>query len=272
MPSDSPGLFAVGKLELFAVEVGSTVALYSNVQRNLAYLTDEGTGFLSKGLAILLSEHIKEAIDTEGGSIHQTYKPHSEVYMQELEKLGKTGKLFKYTETLYKSIGVINRRYSGGRGHVAGIDGRKKVPRLGWGGTGMKTVKIEDYVSAITFGYGNIPARPVIPQAIEHFMSTLSNNVLDHFWNKKMHNWEKDLNTEAGQHGDSLAKRHTTGSTAPTSVVGNEDLAQMSHGSGGKRLNFDKKEAKILYDAAIAAGESAKAARKLIEGMQTLNE
>lgn len=272
MPAPSPGLFAVGNLEMFAVELNDTVTRFRTVEGYFAYLTDKGTGFFSKGLAAALVIHIKGAINSAGASIGETYDDYSEAYKEDLGKLGRTPTFFKLTGTLYSRIKVINRRYEGGRGTVAGINDRDSVTSYGWGSKGHRSVKISDYLKALTYGTDSMPARPVIPQAIEHFISTMHSDMVNHFWNKKVSDWDKGISEDRKRFGGtlpSLAPSHISAGDTGAYVSAGDLKGMQVGGAGNKKQDFKNDNADMVK-AAIAAGMSAKEAAMLVEEMKKL--
>lgn len=276
MPASSRGFFAAGPIELFAVEAQQTIKQFKTIKNEIAYLSDQGSGYLSKGLAAGLVGHIKEAIDTAGSSIGKSYPGHSEAYKTALRKLGRSPEFFKGPDAvLYNRIHVLNRRYSGGRGAVAGIDDRGTVPRIGWSGENGR-VKVSTYLGAITFGSEvNIP-RPVIPDAIENYVAGIAPKAANHFFSKKVDGWEKYMSQGAKERqsfGGSLPSV-ATGSLGPNDVgsyVTGADLSGMSVGSSSVGKQSFKKDNELMYQSLIESGMSVKAALDMIKEMEKVS-
>jgi len=187
------GAFAFGSFDAFAVDLAKTSKTIVKIGKGVAALSDTGGAYMSKSLASAAVVHIQQAIKTKGGSINrQSYAPHSEAYK---EASLHSPKFLQAEGALLASIKVLNRRYSSGRGSVAGIDVSATTPHIGWRGIASGRIKIADYAYTITYGSGNVPGRPVIPQAIEDFLHSAAPQIFPMFWKKMCDNWQDDFKT-----------------------------------------------------------------------------
>jgi hypothetical protein len=271
MANKSPGLFSFDGLDAYAVAAGKAVTAFKDAQGRIAYLSDDRSGFLSKGMAQLLVTHIKRAIRSSGGTIGKSYKGISTAYADSLAKQGKERSFFNQYGLLLKSIKVLNRRYASGRGAVAGIDPEMVVPKIGWGGWDSGgTIKVSTYAAAITFGSpanayrGDIPARPVIPDAIESFINNLGPDIARHFWNTYTGDIEKKL-TDTQRFGGSLGgmmekgsgSSENTGSFLDPADLGGMSVGGTSEGAIESDSAYLADAKRALETAATKAGLSA---------------
>ena len=272
--SSEAGLFAFGGFDIFTSHCYETVQRLRHINGGVMYLADDGGGFLSKSLAKLLVGHIKEAIDTEGSSIGATYRDTSQVYKDLVGKIQPGRDFFHSTGKLYENITALNRRYEGGRGWVAGISQRAPaVPHFGWAGLSRtgRTVKIHDYAYSITFGSDQAPARPVIPEAIAHFMSQIVPDLTSIFWDKQTREMKRYFDEpmrDVPEH-QSITNQVLNGVTPQDFEKGTSVAGEVGGIDSSGKQNFSKAD-RDMYKAARAT-MSAKAARELVKAVQEVS-
>jgi len=275
MPAPSRGLFAAGPIELFAADARGTATKFRQVNRGIASLTDQGTGFLSRSLAAALAVEIRKVIRAGGGKYAASLPEYKESYKSALSRQGGSPTLFNLTGTLLKRITVLNRRYAGGRGSVAGVDDRGSVPHYGWGGFSGRRIKISTYLHAITFGTDTIDPRPIIPMVIEDYVYSLGPRVASSFWSKMTKNWEARISED---YKDRQRFAGSTPQTVPTSPTSNDTGSYISGADFGSGFSIDsgmvEKEMKkadaemmkTLKEQGYTASEAAEFMKMMKEG------
>ena len=174
MAKTEGSLFDIGTMRLGIAKVEAVKKAMFKLQGRFAHLSDAGGGFLSKALAQHAVGHVKAAILAEGRNV-PGYVPISidDNYRIVKERAGGRGDHY-FTGTLFESIKVLNRRYEGGRGYVAGIDQRLMVARINRR-TGAKDggqVSVAAYAADIEYGWSNDRPRPLIILAMADFINT----------------------------------------------------------------------------------------------------
>jgi|GEM_PF-6763646 hypothetical protein len=249
------GLFAMGWDEHLLPQLEVTARTLEKYGRKVAYLSDDGGGWLSKNMAAVAAAHVRKSIEKGGENLpgYQT-RTYSKYYAKAKAAAGAEYGDHILTGTLMESIKVLNRRYGSQRGSIVGIDQGKKTAKVVMGSNGFYTtgeqVSVAGYTAALEFGWHSDKPRPLILTAMADFASQFAPSAAKYFMYRVADEVEDNL-SEATREARSGAGRIASASVS---------LGEMSQATAGgfsvreSESSFATEDKKNFIDGLRAAG------------------
>lgn len=249
------GLFALGWNEHLLPQLEVAARTIEKYGKRVAYLSDDGGGWLSRNMAAAAAAHVRTSIEQGGTNLpgYET-RTYSKYYEKAKAAAGATHGDHILTGTLMEAIKVLNRRYESKRGSVVGIDQRAKTAKVVMGRDGFYTtgeqVSIAGYATALEFGWHSDKPRPLILTAMADFASQFAPSAAKHFMYRVADEVEDNL-SEATREARSGAGRIASASVS----VG--EMSQATAGGFSVReseSSFATEDKKNFIEGLRAAG------------------
>ena len=271
MPADNRSFFDIGAFQQGIAEMDACAREFKYADGRIGVLSDTGGGYLSKALAAQAAAHMQLAITTQGANVPgYTSLAYNPKYAARKKEAGYGAGIYQLSGELYNHIKVLNRRYVGGRGSVAGISQTAKAerPNLGEaGGSGGDLRSIAAYAFDLEFYGSGATPRKLLSLAMADFITQIAPVTIRDFAQRFTEGIEENISKKVREAQAAQAAQTASASTSDERGIKTEKLliSDTLESGGSVRREMSKSEINKLDSkykssviAAIGAEEAAR--------------